>query len=276
MAPDLDRDLEQSPKLDDHRNLSTTWSRARTVVGSQIDSDHALYQLGGYCLLTGLTSAPVFSACFIWPGFQSGNAVQLSLAVARLFAAQPHDTRFEVPDQQALCSLIAFLIGASLGRFGDWYGTQKRSWIAGATFVQALLVMAASLCIHYSGEESIATARTLPLWHSVLGMATIAFASASLGLQGFVAKRIKSEFGTSVVLTTVWVELVTDPRLFSLKHVKTRDHRVVAIAGLFLGGLFGAALAHTIGAAGAFGVTAGVRVVSSASWLLVPAQKRST
>ncbi|KAK4046354.1 hypothetical protein OIV83_006135 [Microbotryomycetes sp. JL201] len=286
MVSVIARDLENTPKMhDDMTRPADRWSRARTVVGSTIDSDHALYQMGGYCLLTGkfsttqeglarLSSAPVFSACYIWPGFQSGNAVQLSLALARLFAAQPRDDRFEIPDQQALCSLIAFLLGASLGRFGDWYGTQKRSWIAGATFLQALLVMAASLCIHFSGEPSIATTRTDPLWHSVLGMATIAFVSASLGLQGFVAKRIKSEFGTSVVLTTVWVELVTDANLFRLKHVRTRDHRVVAIGGLFIGGLFGAALTHTIGAAGAFGVTAGVRVVSAASWLLVPAQKQ--
>ena len=205
----------------------------------------------------------------------AGNAVQLAIAIARLFAAHPKDTQFERPDQQALCSLITFLLGASLGRIADrlaW--TQKRIWVGSATLFQGLLTMAAALCIHFSDEPSLASGRGAPAWTSVLGFATIGFVSASLGLQGIVAKRIKSEFGTSVVLTTVWVELVCDPSLLKLRPVRTRDHRVIAIAGLVIGGLFGAALTHTIGAAGAFGVTAGVRVVSAISWVLVPAKKR--
>ncbi|KAK4052588.1 hypothetical protein OIO90_004216 [Microbotryomycetes sp. JL221] len=276
MAPDRVLDVESSSNEPQQRTRPDGF-RARIasrLIDSELDLDACLYPLAGYCLLTGLTSAPVFSACYIWPGFQTGNTVQLSIAIARLFAAQPRDLSFEPPDQQALCSLLGFLLGACFGRLGDRWGAQQRSWVFCATFLQALLLMAAALCIHASNEPSIATDRSNVAWHSVLGMATIAFASASLGLHGFVAKRIKSEFGTSVVLTTVFVELVTDPKLFSLKPVKTRDHRVLAIVGLFLGGLFGAALTHTIGAAGTFGVAAGVRVVSAISWGFVPGRKR--
>lgn len=64
--------------------------------------------------------------------------------------------------------------------------------------------MAAALCVHYSGEGSLASGRGDPVWASVLGFATVAFASASLGLHGIVAKRVNSQFGTAVVLTTVW------------------------------------------------------------------------
>lgn len=47
---------------------------------------------------------------------------------------------------------------------------------------------------------------------------------------------LKALLGTAVVLTTIWVELVCDPKMFVLKAVKSRDHR-------FLRGLIGAALA---------------------------------
>ncbi|ORY54147.1 hypothetical protein BCR35DRAFT_355931 [Leucosporidium creatinivorum] len=265
--PDGEQHLaDQRIALPIHRKLSS-------YVMEEIEPDQTLMQFAGYCLLTGLTSAPVFSACYIWPGFQTGGFVQLSLAVARLFSAHPRDFRFEIADRQALTSLLCFLLGTSLGRLGDKIGPKRRVWVTGATLFQALLVMAAALCIHYSGEPSLATSRGQPSWYSALGLAGIGFASASLGLHGIVSKRINSQFGTAIVLTTVWVELICDPKLFVMKAVKTRDHRLIACVGLFLGGLFGAALTHTIGAPGTFGVAAGVRVLSAVSWFIVPSKK---
>lgn len=80
--------------------------------------------------------------------------VQLGLAVARLFATS--DKTFHKPDQQALTSLLSFIVGTSLGRFGVRIGAQRRTWLIGSTFLTALLCMAASLCAHFSGEESVA------------------------------------------------------------------------------------------------------------------------
>jgi uncharacterized membrane protein YoaK (UPF0700 family) len=94
----------------------------------------------------------------VWCGFQTGNVAQLGLAVARTFAPQNIRTSgFTRPDQQAFCSLLTFLIGTSLGRFGDKIGAKKKKWLVTATFIQALLAMAAALCTHYSGESNVAT-----------------------------------------------------------------------------------------------------------------------
>ena len=71
------------------------------------------------------------------------------------------------------------------------------------------------------------------------------------------------------------MELICDPKLFVVKAVKTRDHRFVAVTGLFLGGLFGTALTYTIGAPATFGVIAGVRVASALSWLVVPTARKA-
>lgn len=59
-------------------------------------------------------------------------------------------------DRQALVSLLSFLIGTSLGRYGDKFGAKRRGWTVGATFFQALLLMAAALCAHFSGEPALA------------------------------------------------------------------------------------------------------------------------
>lgn len=58
-----------------------------------------------------------------------------------------------------------------------------------------------------------------------MAMAALGFASATLGLQGIVGKRLNTPFGTAVVLTTIWVELINEPKLFVIKRNKARVRR---------------------------------------------------
>ncbi|GAA5870976.1 hypothetical protein JCM1840_002743 [Sporobolomyces johnsonii] len=262
-APDVSTAVEQSR------------FQPRRFLTSNIDQGQTLLQLSLYCFLTGFTSAPTFLACYLWCGFQTGGLVQLSLAVARLFASSPRDTTFHKADQQALTSLLSFLLGSSLGRIGDRVGPRRRWWIMTATFIMSLFAMAAALCAHFAHEPSVAEFRLDASWQNAKGMAALGFASASLGLQGIVSKRINSQFGTAVVLTTIWVELVNDPKLFALKLAKSRDHRIIAVFSVFLGGMCSAGIVFASNSATALGVAAGLRIISMLSWLLVPMEAQS-
>lgn len=75
----------------------------------------------------------------------------------------------------------------------------------------------------------------------------------------------------AVVLTTVWCELMADPKLFKLnRRVISRDHKIVGIAALFVGGFASRAILQKIGAAGTLGVGTGIRLLISIWWLFVP------
>ncbi|KXN83292.1 hypothetical protein AN958_01625 [Leucoagaricus sp. SymC.cos] len=216
-----------------------------------------------------------FSAIFVWCGFQTGNFAQLALALARLFEGPPgfRDTSFHIADQQALCSLLSFQLGAFFGRLGDKIGPHKRIWLIFGTFMQAVLTMAGAIAFWKSGEPSISGARDDPAWHNVLTFVGLAFMSASLGTQGIVGKRLNTQFGTTIVLTTVWVELLTDPGLFQIrKRVMSRDHRLIAAISLFLGAFIGRAILGKLGTAGALGVAVGFRVLMSLQWIFVPSK----
>jgi len=226
--------------------------------------------------MTGFIDAISFSAVFVWCGFQTGNFAQLALAIARLWEVAPsgvgRDTSFHIADRQAITSLLSFNAGAFFGRLGDRMGPHKRIWLVLATFVQALLTMAAALVIWKSGQSSIAALRGDPSWTTTLTFVGLAFMSASLGVQGIVGKRLNTQFTTTIVLTTVWVELVTDPRLFKIREkVKTRDHKLIAAVALFFGAFVGRALlATSLGAAGALGVGAGIRFLIALAWIVIP------
>jgi uncharacterized membrane protein YoaK (UPF0700 family) len=133
-------------------------SRLSRALSTPIDAKSCVPISLYACFLTGFTSAPSFSACYIWCGFQTGNLAQLGLAAARAFApiSEFRTWGFQKADQQALCSLLSFLLGAVLGRVGDKVGNRTRRWLVGATGVQVLLAVAGALCAHYSGQSGIA------------------------------------------------------------------------------------------------------------------------
>ena len=75
------------------------------------------------------------------------------------------------------------------------------------------------------------------------------------------------------MLTTVWCELMADPKLFQLRRVVTRDHKVIGIVALFVGGFAGRAILDRIGSAGALGVGTGIRFLISVWWFFVPGKQ---
>jgi len=214
----------------------------------------------------------------VWCGFQTGNVAQLGLALARTFnPTSPHPYRtfgFQKPDQQALTSLLSFILGASLGRIGDKIGVKKRTWLVLATLIQALFAMAAALCAHFCGQDGIAVDRGAPSWSNATGMAALGFLSATLGLQGIVGKRVGSPMNTTVVLTTTWVELFNDPLLFAPRAVPSRDIRAMGVFGVFMGAFFARAILATgCGQAGTIGVLTALRLIQMVWWAMVGAPK---
>jgi hypothetical protein len=78
-----------------------------------------------------------------------------------------------------------------------------------------------------------------------------------------------------VVLTTVWCELMADPKLFVARRVASRDHKVVAVTALFVGGFCSRAILQAIGSPASLGIATGLRVLLAFSWFFVPG-KRAT
>lgn len=67
---------------------------------------------------------------------------------------------------------------------------------------------------------------------------------------------------------------MTEPQLFNFRRlVKSRDHKVMAILFLFVGGFVSRAILDRIGSAGTLGVGTGLRFIVTLWWLLVPAKK---
>lgn len=125
----------------------------------------------------------------------------MSLALARLFAGPPgdRDTTFHLADQLALTSVITFVFGSSIARLSllDRLGPKSRIWLISATLVQALCTTAAALTIWRNAQPSVTNERSEIVWTGTLAFVCVAFMSASVGLQGIMAKRLGTQFTTT-------------------------------------------------------------------------------
>ncbi|KAI9508096.1 hypothetical protein F5148DRAFT_1299468 [Russula earlei] len=254
-----------------------SWRGLRDFLMTQVDPELSTVPLAGYCFMTGWIDAISFSAIFVWCAFQTGNSVQLALAIARLFQGSPghRDTSFHLADKQALTSLTTFLFGAFIGRIGDRIGAKTRAWLFLGTFIQALFTMAAAISLWKSGQGSVASDRAVPAWSSAGTYACLGLISASMGLQGIMGKRVNTQFATTIVLTTVWCELMADPKLFVTRRVASRDHKIIAVTALFVGGFCSRAILQSIGSPASLGICTGLRVLIALSWFFVPARQAS-
>lgn len=63
---------------------------------------------------------------------------------------------------------------------------------------------------------------------------------------------------------------MADPKLFQPRYTISRDHKIIAIVALFVGGFVGRALIEAIGSAGTLGIGTGLRTLIALWWLFVP------
>jgi len=259
---------------------SSLLGRLRMNLNEEIDVPNATIPLTFLCAITGFMDAIAFTAAFIWPAFQTGNTVQLGIAAARSFSpgsiGYPDGNVFERSDQLALCSLLAFNIGAGFSRLSPW-AYKTKGFVVVSMLVQALVTVGAALTAHYCGQSSFGNSRGDPSWTNPLGFVTLGLISAAMGAQGVIGTKLGSQYATTVVLTSLYCALAVEPTLLDprkwLQPVKARDHKLIAILMLIIGGFVSRALIGQIGSAGTLGIGAGLRVLCAMIWMITKTKK---
>jgi hypothetical protein len=66
---------------------------------------------------------------------------------------------------------------------------------------------------------------------------------------------------------------MADPKLFITHRVLTRDHKIIAVTSLFVGGFCSRAILQSIGSPASLGIGTGIRVLIALSWFFVPAKR---
>lgn len=268
-----EQDEETTPLLPGASNLNSRklGPRITAKLSEQLDVKDCVLILILLNFVTGFLDAISYNTLRIWAAFQTGNSLQLSLALSRLTAPAtdiPDDYpsrfayAFTVSDRVAIASLAFFNLGAFLGGYIVNSTTRKtRGWMLVSTVVQLLLTLVASLTVTHSRASNVTEPKPMNTYASLVLIAL------SLGVQGIQVKKLgTSHFGTSLVLTTAWVDLMNSP----WRVARFRDHKSLPIIFLVLGGFVGGTLLRYAGPAIALAVVVVLRFLVGVGWFMVP------
>lgn len=215
---------------------------------------------------------------------QTGNTIFLALGANSL----PIDTP-SLAWLKSLTAILSFLLGAALiSLFHRTFGERKR-WVLAASFFFQMLVTALAAVLVHSGSSSESPVRPgepsapeltsltmiggIPRYIGFPTMDLVAIGLLSFQASGKVVASRVLGFNAlpSVVLTTLYNDLASDPALFTagLMGNVQRNRRggglIFYIFGALLGGVFARS---SVGFAGALWFTAGVKVFIVVAWLM--------
>jgi hypothetical protein len=109
-------------------------------------------------------------------------------------------------------------------------------------------------------------------WNVLLPIALIAFQSCG---QAVASRALKYNALTSVVLTSIYCDLFSDPDLFGLRNTE-RNRRAAAPLLLLFGAFCGGLMAHSsLGIAGALWTAAFLKTLIVVTWFLWPSDPAS-
>lgn len=205
-------------------------------------------------IITGLLDS---SAVFIWGSFvsmQTGNTVYLGLGII----APNEGIRWV----KAATSISSFCFGSFVfARFHRYFSPAKR-WvlIASYSFQTALIALAASIVTfgHDASNELH--------WQVLVPLAAVAFQSSG---QAVTSRALKYNGLTSVVLTSNYCDLFSDPDLFkfTLSNAE-RNRRIAAPLLLLIGACFGGLYAHSsVGLSGALWTAVVLKCFAVIAWV---------
>ncbi|SPO01444.1 related to DUF1275 domain protein [Cephalotrichum gorgonifer] len=211
-------------------------------------------------LITGLLDSASIS---IWRSFvsmQTGNTVYIGLGLAR-----PAESKTWV---KSLTSLACFCVGSIVfSRFHRFF-SPKRRWVLTLSFiVQFFLIAAAASMVTWGPDEHESDELG---WNVLAPIALIAFQSAG---QAVASRALKFNALTSVVLTSIYCDLFSDPFLLKLDNPE-RNRRLAAPIMLLVGAIAGGLFSHSfMGIAGALWAAAILKFFAVVAWLLWPEER---
>ncbi|KAJ9604178.1 hypothetical protein H2200_011012 [Cladophialophora chaetospira] len=252
-------DNENEPLLGKNGS-SPRLARFREYMKDDIDKRWADLLLLLSYVITGLLDS---SAVFIWGSFvsmQTGNTVYLGLGLVR----PTQGTRWI----RSGTSIGFFCFGSfCFSRFHRYF-SPKRRWVLLASFAaQLLLVISAAIVVMLDSEKGSDLR-----WEVLVPLALVAFQSSG---QAVTSRALQYNSLTSVVLTSIYCDLFSDPLIMAgLSQNAERNRRAAAPVLLLAGAILGGVWAHSpIGLAGALWTAAALKVVIIGAfffWRAVP------
>lgn len=171
---------------------------------------------------------------------------------------------------RALVSIVSFLLGSFFfARYHRFFSPKRRWVIVSSYLIQLAMVIGAAVMVTVG--PSTTPQSPITVW-VLVPIALVAFQSAG---QAVISRVLKYNSLTSVVLTSLYCDLASDPKLFApVKENPERNRRVLAPTLLIIGAMFGGLWSHSeIGVAGALWTAVTLKFFVVLAWCFWASEK---
>ncbi|OAP57802.1 hypothetical protein AYL99_08540 [Fonsecaea erecta] len=245
-------------------------TRLRLWLTSDIDTRWADTILLACFFVTGMVDAVAFNTWNSFVGMQTGNTIFAGLGASDLPDTVPRHTW-----TKSLVAIVCFCLGALFfSRYHRYLSPLKRWVIASSFFIQtAFMILTAGLIsggvVSKTGESRTDGGRGSFPWHELCPIALLSFQAAG---QIVASRVLKFNALPTVVLTSLFCDLMGDPDLFTagLLADPDRNRRALGAVLLFGGAAVSGALikSSSVGYQGALWVATGVKGAMVLAWLV--------
>ncbi|KAF6833095.1 duf1275 domain protein [Colletotrichum plurivorum] len=223
------------------------------------------------CLVSGLCDSVAVNAAGVFVSMQTGNTIFMALGASRLPAGE------SLLWLKSLSSIAAFWLGCFFFSKSRHIHPKRRSTLALSFTLQAALVFLAAAFAQtrvvadfglasVEGSESNHEFKTS---ENPLVMVPLALLAFQFGGQIVTSRILGFNEVPTNVLTSVYCDLLSDPKLFApLKENPKRNRRFLAVVLLVLGGIIGGWLQRSrAGMPGALWISGAVKMFIALAWM---------
>ncbi|KEF63593.1 uncharacterized protein A1O9_01571 [Exophiala aquamarina CBS 119918] len=272
LESNLEKDGTVNPGSESPRPSMPLSLRLKSRLTSEVEPKWADAILLGCFFVAGVVDSVAFNKYTCFVSMQTGNTIFLGLGVSDLPVHSPKHTWVK-----SLVAISSFCLGSlSFSRYHLYLGALKR-WVIMSSFAIQTMFMIITSVLVSSGVAATGSQDNIPRkpgdrgrfqWVELCPIALLAFQSAG---QIVASRVLKYNSMPTLVLTSVYCDLMSDPNLFTagLFEDPDRNRRAASVTTLFVGAVVGGALSKSsVGYPVALWIATGLKACMVIAWFL--------
>jgi uncharacterized membrane protein YoaK (UPF0700 family) len=230
-----------------------------TYLNREIDLQHADIPIIACCLVSGLCDSSAYNAWSCFVSMQTGNTIFLALGAS----GQPRSKPFGW--LKSLVSITFFLLGCFTFSTTRLIGPKARGTLTTSFILQSIcIIVAAALVQAHVVPEPMGLLETTDI--NLLELIPLGFLAFQSGGQIFTSRILGFNEVPTTVLTSVYCDLASDPKVLHKDNVK-RNRRIAAVIFILIGGIAGGWISRSsAGLSAALWTAAGIKLAIAIGW----------